>query len=202
MTDAAPTRDRILVEMTVAAPIEELWDALKDPAKIYNWHGWDDPSLKEEVEFIYVNYGQYDDAAKVLPRNRGQVRAVAVTVERVDAPAAEVERVVAKACGPGLRKEQKVEREVGVDAVHREMFGSSVDLARDVFVGLGLPFQEARRRDVPVLAVSARSQIRFMIRSAVRTPRLKAKMIASTSSTIAMALMPGAAAGSVTVTVV
>ena len=66
MTDASPTRDRILVEMTIAAPADEVWDALKDPAKIYNWHGWDDPSLKEEVEFIYVNYGNYDDAAKVL----------------------------------------------------------------------------------------------------------------------------------------
>ena len=66
MTDAAPTRDRILVEMTVAAPADAVWDALKDPAKIYNWHGWDDPTLKEEVEFIYVNHGHYDDAAKVL----------------------------------------------------------------------------------------------------------------------------------------
>ncbi|MGE0180427.1 MAG: SRPBCC domain-containing protein [Sphingomonas sp.] len=68
MTDAEakPTKDRILVEMTIAAPADAVWDALKDPTKIYNWHGWDDPSLKDEVEFIYVKYGRHDDAAKIL----------------------------------------------------------------------------------------------------------------------------------------
>ncbi|MGQ0590869.1 MAG: SRPBCC family protein [Sphingosinicella sp.] len=66
MTDAAPTRDRILVEMTIAAPADEVWDALKDPAKIYNWHGWDDPSLKEEIEFIYVTHARHDDDAKIM----------------------------------------------------------------------------------------------------------------------------------------
>lgn len=68
MTDseAKPSVDHVLVEMTIAAPVEAVWDALKDPAKIYNWHGWDDPTLKEEIEYIYVGEGHYDDAAKVL----------------------------------------------------------------------------------------------------------------------------------------
>lgn len=66
MTEAAPTRDRILVEMTIAAPADEVWDALKDPAKIYNWHGWDDPSFKEEIDFIYVTHARHDDAAKIM----------------------------------------------------------------------------------------------------------------------------------------
>src|SRR3546814_14257197 len=35
--------------------------------------------------------------------------------------------------------------EVGVNAVHREMFASSITLARDVFVGLGLPAHEAEQ---------------------------------------------------------
>ena len=64
--EAKPTVDHVLVEMTIAAPVEAVWDALKDPAKIYNWHGWDDPTLKDEIEFIYGQYGNYDDAAKVL----------------------------------------------------------------------------------------------------------------------------------------
>ena len=67
MTEAEtkPTKDRILVEMTIAAPAEAVWDALKDPAKIYNWHGWDDPSLKEEIDYIYVDAIR-DEAAMVM----------------------------------------------------------------------------------------------------------------------------------------
>lgn len=65
MTEAR-TVDRVLVEMTIAAPADAVWDALKDPAKICNWHGWDAPGLKEEVEFIYVTYARHDEAAKVL----------------------------------------------------------------------------------------------------------------------------------------
>lgn len=61
-----PTRDRILVELTIAAPAEAVWDALKDPAKIYNWHGWDDPTLMEEVEYIYVTHARHDDANMVM----------------------------------------------------------------------------------------------------------------------------------------
>src|SRR3546814_20782637 len=37
--------------------------------------------------------------------------------------------------------------EVGVNAVHREMFASSITLARDVFVGLGLPAPEAEQKN-------------------------------------------------------
>jgi hypothetical protein len=67
MTEAEtkPTKDRILVEMTIAAPAEAVWDALKDPVKIYNWHGWDDPSLKEEIDYIYVDAIR-DEAAMIM----------------------------------------------------------------------------------------------------------------------------------------
>lgn len=58
--------DRVLVEMTIAAPADAVWDALTDPAKIYNWHGWDDPSLRDEVEFIYVKYGRPDHATRIF----------------------------------------------------------------------------------------------------------------------------------------
>ena len=66
MTDETkPTKDRVLVEMTIAAPADVVWDALKDPAKIYNWHGWDDPGLMEEVNYIYVDAIR-DEAAMVM----------------------------------------------------------------------------------------------------------------------------------------
>ena len=67
MTDSEgkPTVDRVLVEMTIAASAEAVWDALKDPVKIYNWHGWDDPSLGEEIKYIYVDAIR-DEAAMVM----------------------------------------------------------------------------------------------------------------------------------------
>jgi len=58
--------DRVLVEMTIAAPADEVWDALGDPAKINNWFGWDAESLADEIEFIFFKYGRRDDATKTL----------------------------------------------------------------------------------------------------------------------------------------
>lgn len=80
--EAKPTVDHVLVEMTIAAPVEDVWDALKNPAKIYNWHGWDDPTLKDEVDFIYGQYGHYDDAAKVLSFGEYEGVAYRFEVER------------------------------------------------------------------------------------------------------------------------
>lgn len=110
MTDseAKPTVDHVLVEMTIAAPVEAVWDALKDPAKIYNWHGWDDPTLKDEIAFIYGQYGNYDDAAKVL--SFGEYEGVAYRFE-------------AKASGDGT-----VLRVVGAAAADRDWAGVYEDV--------------------------------------------------------------------------
>lgn len=58
--------DRLLVEVTIAAPAEAVWDAITDPAKIYNWFGWDAVGLKDEVAYIFVDHAQRDDARRVL----------------------------------------------------------------------------------------------------------------------------------------
>jgi uncharacterized protein YndB with AHSA1/START domain len=123
MTDAAPTRDRILVEMTIAAPPDEVWDALKDPAKIYNWHGWDDPSLKEEVEFIYVNYGNYDDAAKVL--SFGEYEGVAYRFE-----------VEPRGHGSNLRVIAAASADMDWDNIYKDVIEGWISFAQQLRFGL------------------------------------------------------------------
>jgi hypothetical protein len=58
--------DRVLVEVTIAAPADVVWDALSDPEKIYNWFGWEADSLKEEIDFIFYKYGRRDEVTKTL----------------------------------------------------------------------------------------------------------------------------------------
>ena len=58
--------DRVLVEILVAAPIEEVWRALRDPAEIRRWFGWEYASLTEEIDFIFVNGFKADAATHTL----------------------------------------------------------------------------------------------------------------------------------------
>ncbi|MEU9832369.1 SRPBCC domain-containing protein [Streptosporangium sp. NPDC048047] len=41
------------IEITVAAPVGDVWAALRDPERIRRWHGWLFDGLDEEVELIY-----------------------------------------------------------------------------------------------------------------------------------------------------
>jgi uncharacterized protein YndB with AHSA1/START domain len=62
----APTYPRPLVEVTVAAPADEVWRALRDPARITQWFGWDAETLAAEIEYIFATHALPDDAARVL----------------------------------------------------------------------------------------------------------------------------------------
>jgi uncharacterized protein YndB with AHSA1/START domain len=48
----------VLVELTVAAPAEAVWSALRDPAEINCWFGWDAPTLEEEIRFIFIEHAR------------------------------------------------------------------------------------------------------------------------------------------------
>ncbi len=61
-----PSFDRPLVEVTVSAPAAEVWRALREPAKIRDWFGWETDSLGEEIDYIFLEHAQADDAARVL----------------------------------------------------------------------------------------------------------------------------------------
>ena len=59
--------DRVLVEVTIAAPAAEVWDAIRNPDKVWNWFGWEAPSLKEEIDFIFfAEHAKADNEARIL----------------------------------------------------------------------------------------------------------------------------------------
>jgi hypothetical protein len=57
---------RPLVEVTVAAPADEVWRALRDPARIAQWFGWDTETLADEIAYIFHEHATPDDAARIL----------------------------------------------------------------------------------------------------------------------------------------
>jgi len=68
MTKAAdpPMQDHVLVEVTVPASADAVWAALRDPAKIKDWFGWDSEGLKDEIDFIFVTHAEADDEKRVV----------------------------------------------------------------------------------------------------------------------------------------
>lgn len=65
MTDQ-PMEDHVLVEVTVPAPADVVWDALRDPRKIRRWFGWETDGLKDEIDFIFITHADADDARRVV----------------------------------------------------------------------------------------------------------------------------------------
>ncbi len=63
MTEA--TR-QVVVDITIAAAIETVWAALRDPGQIATWFGWDAPSLDEEIQFIFVDGATADESSHVV----------------------------------------------------------------------------------------------------------------------------------------
>ena len=45
--------DRVIVEILVAAPIETVWKAIKDPVEARRWFGWDYPNLASDIEGMW-----------------------------------------------------------------------------------------------------------------------------------------------------
>lgn len=68
MTEAVdqPMEDHVLVEVTVPAPADAVWAALREPQKISQWFGWDTDGLKDEIDFIFVTHADADDERRVV----------------------------------------------------------------------------------------------------------------------------------------
>lgn len=81
----------VAVELTIAAPFATVWQALRDPAEIRRWHGWDYDELDGEIEIIYVNDVVADEAAGTIAIGDGSRFELedrgAETVVRVTMPA-------------------------------------------------------------------------------------------------------------------
>ncbi|MBJ3786716.1 SRPBCC family protein [Devosia sediminis] len=57
---------QVVVDITIAAPIEAVWEALRDPKLIKTWFGWDAPSLADEIKFIFIDHATPDEARRVV----------------------------------------------------------------------------------------------------------------------------------------
>ena len=63
--------DPVVVEVTIAAPVDAVWRALREPAEIRRWFGWQYEGLDEEIRFIFVQEAKADDEAHVLDGGEG-----------------------------------------------------------------------------------------------------------------------------------
>lgn len=58
--------DQVLVDITISAPVDEVWKALRDPDQIANWFGWHSTTLKDEIAYIFLDHATADDAGRTL----------------------------------------------------------------------------------------------------------------------------------------
>jgi hypothetical protein len=56
-------QSRVLVEVTISAPIDQVWRALRDPEQIDKWFGWDADTLKDEIDLIFLSEATKADEA-------------------------------------------------------------------------------------------------------------------------------------------
>ncbi|ANZ39529.1 hypothetical protein BBK82_29260 [Lentzea guizhouensis] len=56
----------VRIEITVAAPVEEVWRSFREKEKIRHWHGWDLPELDAEIDHIYFQNAREDGTTLVL----------------------------------------------------------------------------------------------------------------------------------------
>ncbi len=72
---------QVLVDITIAAPIDAVWSALRDPAQIKDWFGWDAPSLADEIKYIFADTATGDDTTHVLQFDEWEGEGISERVE-------------------------------------------------------------------------------------------------------------------------
>ncbi|MFT3697797.1 MAG: hypothetical protein QM831_31950 [Kofleriaceae bacterium] len=65
------TFPRALIEVTIAAPAEEVWRSLRDKERIAQWFGWQYEGLEDGIDFIFIQRAKADDAAHTIQFGRG-----------------------------------------------------------------------------------------------------------------------------------
>lgn len=78
-------------QVAVAAPVEDVWRALRDPAEIRRWFGWDYDGIEAEIQQIFLDEAEPSEAELTIRWSHGDVFALealgARTVVRVSRPA-------------------------------------------------------------------------------------------------------------------
>lgn len=57
---------KVLVELTIAASADDVWEAMRAPEVIAQWFGWDATTLAGEIKYIFVDHADADDSARTL----------------------------------------------------------------------------------------------------------------------------------------
>ena len=70
--------DPVIVEIEIAAPVDTVWRALREPAEIRRWFGWEYEGLDEEIRFIFVQEAKADEATRT---SRRRARAATIALE-------------------------------------------------------------------------------------------------------------------------
>jgi hypothetical protein len=60
------TQEPIRIEVTIAAPVDQVWRAMREPAQIRHWHGWEFDGLDAEIEYIYRDHLTVSEANRTL----------------------------------------------------------------------------------------------------------------------------------------
>ena len=64
------TNDRLLIEITVPAPVDVVWRALREPDIVRRWFGWEYDGLTAEVQHIFEGQRGRRVAQRALVRQR------------------------------------------------------------------------------------------------------------------------------------
>ncbi len=65
--------ERFQIEVTVAAPVDAVWRALREPAQVRRWHGWDDDGLDAEIRTIFFENVAESEADHTLKVQSGDL---------------------------------------------------------------------------------------------------------------------------------
>jgi hypothetical protein len=93
--EQTPLPSRVVVDVTIAAPIEDVWRALRDPARLAQWFGWDYDQLAAEIDMIFLAGGREAVPGRVLDMDGNVFELTAqgsdtrVRMLRSDAPASD-----------------------------------------------------------------------------------------------------------------
>jgi hypothetical protein len=63
--------DPVHLEVTVAAPVDAVWRALRDPAEIGRWFGWEYSGLADEIEMIFAKDVVMSEANRTITIGNG-----------------------------------------------------------------------------------------------------------------------------------
>jgi len=63
--------DPVIIEIVIAAPADAVWRALRDPAEIKRWFGWDYEGAEDEVDEIFVRGATADENARTIDLGEG-----------------------------------------------------------------------------------------------------------------------------------